>query len=337
MNFEESNRFTAFVWDKEIPKLEEYSKFHREHPHCSTPRTRTMNMEGLISAGTLVVDESNPNIVYGKVIRRGVKVPIDYRTKTLGVDADFNEVDSVATEHETSLRYEKNSQHADPWWNQSVAERKSTYHTKEVWADTLNTIDTRPEKPIPKEYQTKDLVPREAKEILDTVSVLEEWGKGTKFKVGPWDQRIEHSKYTETGTEMQEYNAMELNRVLDLALEEYRSSTAGHKIASKSGFSEATKKNMLAFQTMKKELGGDEGVEKLGNSFIKYAEKTRKTKNQSIFDFGVDFPDACLRGNAYQVLPMLAFGSDPNCKTDTEEPVLWAVFNKVSMYMNLSK
>jgi hypothetical protein len=47
--------------------------------------------------------------------------------------------------------------------------------------------------------------------------------------------------------------------------------------------------------------GGEEKIESIAESFVKYAEKNRKEKQSSVFDVGVDFVSACLKGKSYQV------------------------------------
>lgn len=47
--------------------------------------------------------------------------------------------------------------------------------------------------------------------------------------------------------------------------------------------------------------GGEEKLEEIGNEFVDYAEKIRERRTKPIFDVGLDFADACLKGKSFQV------------------------------------
>jgi hypothetical protein len=43
---EEEKVFDSYIWKDNSLALEEYAKFHREHPHCTTPRKKVAHLVG---------------------------------------------------------------------------------------------------------------------------------------------------------------------------------------------------------------------------------------------------------------------------------------------------
>lgn len=319
--------------------LEEYIRWHREHPHTSTPRKRRGNLEHAEAAGTLFECEDKPGMIYLTTAgAKPIELPQEYQPTKLGVNARLKEVSDIAHQREHKLRLEQRVDFDDPWWAYSVRDQASIHHVHEnkITDDGSGydpSLDVRVLPNVQTELEKKAADrERRRREREDQLAISSYWGKPTRLNQSAKKRRLKRSKYTVEGNEaLGEYNAIEYEKEVESALAEFNSLTSSDGLGGMKGLTKEQVEVETMITKFKTHLGGEDAVDKIGEGFIKLATKTRKNKDngKSVFDGGLDFLDACLKVNAVKAVPLLVFGANPNTVTEEEEPVLFMLICKV--------
>eukprot|EP01040_Poterioochromonas_malhamensis_P019565 gene19565-23140_t len=120
---------TPSIWGpEEAADLEKYIDFHRRHPHCTSPRlNRDLPLENG-EVGARLVDPEIPHMSFAKLHFKPPPLSQVFEPRMLGLDADLDEVSTVAMihEHESVLSYM--DEHDDPWYNMSVKDQLEQSH-----------------------------------------------------------------------------------------------------------------------------------------------------------------------------------------------------------------
>jgi len=327
------------VEDDVLDGLESYIKWHREHPHTSTPRKARGDVDAAVAGGWSVRCEDNPELVYSKLQVKKSEMAEDYVPKKMGAHGEFSHVNVTAHEYEHSLRVNRDSDFDDPWWNKSVADQMYVHHIYEEEGDgshiDASDIDSVNSLLTIEDYIQEDREKREKvrQEKLSVLSVSQDWGKPRRKPQSVWGRPVVRNQFTDEGTEaLAEYNAKEMEIVIEEAIREFEDISQGSKLVTGAGIGKKAARLHRMVRKYKSRLGGDEGVDKISEKFIKFAAKVRRenARAKSIFDgSGMDFLDACAKANAVKAVPLLAFGADPNTMTEDEGPVLVMLMNKV--------
>lgn len=319
-----------------LQDLDSYVKWHKDHPGTTTPRKARGNISNLLGAGTLMISEDNPELVYTqtKAGRGPRSVPIEFKSKDLGKDAEFTAVTAKAHSYEHQLRLKESLEFEDPWWNKSVKDQVFVHHIHDYeeeegsW-ELDSTIDE-----ISQQMSNKTISTHQAKrKQVDDLALGSAWGKKPRNKKTIWEDPREFSKYTIDGHgALEGYTLEALNKNLEIALREYEESEQEHKSIAGAGLSKGAADLHQRLVDYREILGGLEATEKISEQFVKYSTKVRKQMEggRSLFDGKTgDFLDACMKSNPVKVVPMLMFGANPNTVTEDDEPVLVMTMKKI--------
>lgn len=295
-------------------------------------------MSNLLDSGTVMVSQENPDLVYTqtKAGRAQRRIPMEFKSKDLGRNAEFTAVTAKAHEYEHQLRLKESLEFEDPWWNKSVKDQVFVHHIHEYqdeegsW-EFDSTIDeiTRQLSSDPNSKQINDVKRNKTEEL----ALVSSWGKKPRNKKTIWEDPREFCKYTVDGTEALEGFTLEaLNKNLEIALQEYEASEQEAIRPSGTGLSSQAAELHQRLTDYRDILGGLDATEKIGEQFVKYSTKIRKQTEggKNMFEGKTgDFLDACVKSNPAKVLPMLLFGANPNTMTEDDEPVFVMTMKKV--------
>lgn len=210
---------------------------------------------------------------FGKVHFKPPPLSQAFAPHMLGLDADMDEVSTIAMihEHESVLSYME--EHDDPWYNMSVKDQLEQSHCD----GSHTTVKWKRKKPPPMsefnqqlawqmtmygEYAggapplSQDHVERITKVALRDKSALHADMK--KKKVSPWAQNYQWSRFTAAGEALEGFNEKTRQRNVDEALRAYADETA---MAIKS-------QKLSQKKSMKKEKASEAAVTALANSLL---------------------------------------------------------------------
>ena len=112
-----SQHFVTGIWeDEEIEDLSRYVVWHREHPHCITPRPLKPNEDITENPGAdKKMDEGNPQLVYTRQPGQPPPIPKEFFPSTIGKDGDTDEASVVALKTEYDMILFNRFDREDPW------------------------------------------------------------------------------------------------------------------------------------------------------------------------------------------------------------------------------
>lgn len=106
--------FIPGIWEKEeIEDLSRYVDWHRQHPHCSTPRPIKEDED--FRPVDKRLDEANPKLVYQKMPGQVNPLPREFTLPALGAEADLDEVSVAALSVEYEQIILNRFEREDPW------------------------------------------------------------------------------------------------------------------------------------------------------------------------------------------------------------------------------
>ncbi len=106
--------FISGIWEsEEIEDLTRYVDWHRQHPHCITPRPIKEDED--FRTAEKKIDEGNPKLIYQKMPGQPNPVPREFHPTQLGRECDLDEVSVVAMEKEYQQVLMNRFDNEDPW------------------------------------------------------------------------------------------------------------------------------------------------------------------------------------------------------------------------------
>jgi len=106
--------FISGIWEnEEIEDLTRYIDWHRNHPHCITPRA--MKEDEDFRSADKKLDEGNPQLVYQRMPGGPAPIPEEFYPPQLGKNGDVDEVSVIAMEREYEQVLLNRFDHEDPW------------------------------------------------------------------------------------------------------------------------------------------------------------------------------------------------------------------------------
>ena len=119
--------FVTGIWgDLEIEDLSRYVDWHRQHPHCVTPRPLKPDEEFLTVDKKL--DEGNPKLVFTKMPGHIPPTPKEFQPPLLGGDCDTDSISVIAMEREYEQIIYNKYEREDPWYDMSVKDQLEQFH-----------------------------------------------------------------------------------------------------------------------------------------------------------------------------------------------------------------
>lgn len=108
-------QFVTGIWeDEEIEDLSRYVDWHRNHPHCITPRAIKEDED--FRTGDKKLDEGNPKLLYSKMPGQAPPMPKEYQPLSLGAECDISTVSVIAMEKEYNTIIFNKFEAEDPWY-----------------------------------------------------------------------------------------------------------------------------------------------------------------------------------------------------------------------------
>jgi uncharacterized protein len=223
-----------------------------------------------------------PDMFFTKAHVKLPPLPEEFLPAAIGIDADLDEVSTVAKIHENSASYEYLKDHDDPWYNMSVQDqleqshidgshttvtfkRKkpkalSTFDKQRAWEEAMFGDYEGGGPPIAQHYHTSltELA------LKDKSLVHPELGRK---KIGPFDTDYKFSKFTATGTALNTYNQKTLEDRIDEALIALNQESDGAFAA-------------LRNKKSKKKLSKYKTTEFLGKAFSGFLGRTSEQQQQ---------------------------------------------------------
>lgn len=123
------------IWnDEEIEELSIYCDWHKNHPHCISPRL--INEKNMEVAGDRIIDENNPNYFYTRAVIQEKPLPPELAVPPIGHECDTDEVSTIALKVEYDKFLGKKDAE-DPWYEMSVKDQLEQFHIGKVLFDIL--------------------------------------------------------------------------------------------------------------------------------------------------------------------------------------------------------
>lgn len=107
--------FVPGIWEaEEIEDLSRYIDWHRNHPHCITPRPVKEDED--FRPADKKLDEGNPKLVYTKMPIYLPAMPKEFQYQELGAECDTDTVSLTAMEKEYNTIVYNKVEKEDPWY-----------------------------------------------------------------------------------------------------------------------------------------------------------------------------------------------------------------------------
>ena len=239
---------TDAAWEPQTKdEIARYVDWHGRHPHMTSPRDG-MDLSMVKGQGRVFRDEDNPKLIYMSNNAVMKEKPPDYTPTLLGADGNFEDVSIVGTVYERQANLAGGLDSDDPWYTMSVKDRLEQYHID----GDHTTQKTRPKRP-PAKTETQLKFEKEQawqkaeygsyggggpafegakRVIIEALSLANPSDKfDEKKKVGPWESDYVFTKYTKGGTNLLEFNQIEVEKRVEKALETFRAMSASKPVA----------------------------------------------------------------------------------------------------------
>lgn len=327
------------LWGNDVAdEIAKYIEWHAQHPHCASPRLVTTE-EDLRGKGEMIYDEEKEDHVY---FYQKPQVPVYepqfYPTK-LGSDANFISVSNTIVEQEFELRLQnlELEDDQDTWYDQSVKDHYQDEHlvTKSRYAPTQSRqLTDHPLRHTPPETFIDCVARPENQENLKRLAIkesLERQGKIQKVKINPFKDPYVFSKITKSGTLLDPFDQVELEKNVTEAMTIYREEETS-MFTTKAGGPEDV------YTVMAGKLGSHDVLEKMSAEWIKYSLKVRKMAKRKgpLFETSMDLIDSCNRLNHRKVKLILMTGANPRIKVEDDSLFIHMIGKAVQMDVSQS-
>lgn len=234
-------RINDDAWPAETAEmLARYMDWHGRHPHMVSPRA---SAEILRDTGQKIVrDDDDPSLVYFPTATTTPALPADFTPSVLGADGNFEDASIVAAVYERQANLAGGRDSDDPWYTMSVKDRLEQFHID----GDHTTQKSKPRRPPPKTeaqlaFEKEELWQKEQyggyggggpafegdkRKILEALTLANPTAKETKKKIGPWESEYVFTKYTKDGTNLLEFNQIEMEKRVNNALTVFRAMSA---------------------------------------------------------------------------------------------------------------
>ena len=255
---------TEAAWDPvDSENLARYMDWHARHPHSSTPRDVKDIEADHKRIKLLKRDEDDPNLVYFPSLNADVSpVPAHFTPTLLGADGNFEDCSIVATVYERQANLAGGRDSDDPWYTMSVKDRLEQFHYD---GDHTTQKYSPPKGPKKTESQLRWEREQEwqkgqygayvgggpafegaKRQIIEALSLARPNDDETKKKVGPWETEYVCTRFTKDGTNLEEFNQIEVEKRVNKALETFRAMSASKPEPAKKKKAAALKNVMAA-------------------------------------------------------------------------------------------
>lgn len=170
------------IWnDTEKNQLENYMKWHREHPHSLTPR----ELSSKPRQGKIELPSSR------SVSRRKSRILLsrEFQTKHLGSDGKMDEVARAAAQYELMSKHQAlEEEDLNPWYHLTVNDSLTQYHLDGSSSATMKYV-------APKKIESHQLIP--ADEVLNLKYSRVNYQGGSPWNVIDYNKSIELHKLSQ--------------------------------------------------------------------------------------------------------------------------------------------
>ena len=234
---------TDAAWEPQTKdEIARYVDWHGRHPHMTSPREGA-DLSMVKGQNKVFRDEDNPKLIYMSNNALMKEKPPDYTPTLLGADGNFEDVSIVGTVYERQANLAGGLDSDDPWYTMSVKDRLEQYHID----GDHTTQKTKPKRPAAKSETQLKFEKEQAwqkaeygsyggggpafegakRVIIEALSLANPSDKfDEKKKIGPWESDYVFTKYTKGGTNLLEFNQIEVEKRVEKALETFRAMSA---------------------------------------------------------------------------------------------------------------